>query len=166
MRSHLNKDQNRELGEILKKSPGRVLQAKSVVERARDTKSSLHGLFEWDDSKAGEAYRLGQARGVIRLYLIVIEPTPVSREYKLKFKPSKTRGLVSLQTDREKPGGGYRAVMDVLKDPGLRQQLVKEALDELKMWQLRYKSLNELADVFDAIARMEGKYGNVKARSV
>ena len=132
MRSHLNKDQNRELGEILQKSPGRVLQAQSVVDKARDVKSSLHGLFEWDDSKAGEAYRLEQARGVIRLYFIVIEPTPVSRGHRLKFKPATTRGLVSLQKDREKPGGGYRAVMDVLKDPDLRQQLVKEALEELK----------------------------------
>jgi hypothetical protein len=136
------------------------------VDNARDTKSSLHGLFEWDDSKAGEAYRLEQARGVIRLYFIVIEPTIVSRDHKLKFKPATTRGLVSLRKDRERPGGGYRQVMDVLKSPDMRQQLVEEALEELKLWQARYKSLNELAEVFDLIARMEGKYGNVKARTV
>jgi len=166
MRSHLNKEQNRELGEILKSSPGRVLRAQSVVSKAEDPQSSLHSLFEWDDSKAGEAYRLEQARSVIRLYLIVIEPTPVCSEFKLKFKPAKVRGMVSLREDREQRGGGYRAVMDVLKDPKLRRQMLQEALQEQEMWQLRYRKLDELTEFFTLISRMKGKYGNVKGISV
>lgn len=166
MRSHLNKQQHQELSDLLSLSPGKVLPAQTVVDRARDESSSLHGLFEWDDAKASEAYRLEQARGVIRLYFVVIEPTPVSRRQKLRFRTKKVRGMISLRKDREKPGGGYRRVTDVLKDPVMRQQLVNEALEELKLWHARYRKLDELSDVFKAIARMEGRYRNVKVRAV
>lgn len=36
-----------------------------VLEAARDKKSALHPYFEWDDRKAGEAYRLAQASELI-----------------------------------------------------------------------------------------------------
>lgn len=37
-----------------------------VVESARHPLSPLHDYFEWDDAKAGDAYRLQQARALIR----------------------------------------------------------------------------------------------------
>jgi len=36
-----------------------------VVEVAKNPKSVLHHLFEWDDAKAGESFRLSQARAII-----------------------------------------------------------------------------------------------------
>jgi hypothetical protein len=33
-----------------------------VVEVAKNPKNVLHHLFEWDDSKAGESFRVAQAR--------------------------------------------------------------------------------------------------------
>lgn len=37
-----------------------------VVEAARDKKSPLHDCFEWDDAKAGHAWRIAQARVLLR----------------------------------------------------------------------------------------------------
>lgn len=37
-----------------------------VVDAARDPDHALHGRFEWDDEKAGEKFRLHQARQLIR----------------------------------------------------------------------------------------------------
>ena len=45
----------------------------SVVIEARSKKSPLHDCFEWDDSKAGHAYRLYQARALIRRVHIVVQ---------------------------------------------------------------------------------------------
>lgn len=42
------------------------LTAKNVVDEARDEDSPLHPHFEWDDSIAGEAHRMAQARELIR----------------------------------------------------------------------------------------------------
>jgi len=44
----------------------------SVVDDARDPDSPLHGFFQWDDSKAAEAYRLDQARALIRRFPVVV----------------------------------------------------------------------------------------------
>lgn len=43
-----------------------------VVEAAQDEDSLLHSYFEWDDEKAGGAYRLWQARQLIRTVRVTI----------------------------------------------------------------------------------------------
>lgn len=43
-----------------------LLTPETVVEAARDPRSPLHSQFEWDDGAAGEAYRLQQARALIK----------------------------------------------------------------------------------------------------
>lgn len=42
------------------------LTPEQVLEVARDPRHPLHSHFEWDDAAAGEAFRLGQARRLIR----------------------------------------------------------------------------------------------------
>lgn len=39
----------------------------NVVRAATDPSHALHDRFEWDDAVAGEKYRLGQARQIIRV---------------------------------------------------------------------------------------------------
>ena len=43
------------------------LKPQVVVDEARDEGSPIHDRFEWDDTKAGEEFRLGQARKLIRV---------------------------------------------------------------------------------------------------
>lgn len=43
-----------------------LITPEAVVDAARDQTSPLHDQFEWDDSVAGEAYRLQQARALIK----------------------------------------------------------------------------------------------------
>ena len=45
---------------------GGRLTAQNVVDEARDPASVLHGHFTWDDSTAADAYRLIEARQLIR----------------------------------------------------------------------------------------------------
>jgi hypothetical protein len=53
-----------ELGEV---------RPSELIERAKPKKSPIHEAFEWDDAKAGEEYRLMQARTWIRRVEIIIE---------------------------------------------------------------------------------------------
>lgn len=50
-----------------------VLLAQNVVEAARNPNSTMHDQFEWDDGEAAAAYRLAQARWLIRKVEVVIE---------------------------------------------------------------------------------------------
>jgi hypothetical protein len=51
--------------ERLRKEHGELTPS-IVVDAARQSESALHPIFEWNDSKAAEEYRLGQARNVLR----------------------------------------------------------------------------------------------------
>jgi hypothetical protein len=44
-----------------------------LVDEARSAASPAHSAFEWDDNKAGNEYRLIQARGWIRKVSIIVE---------------------------------------------------------------------------------------------
>ena len=48
------------------------LTAEHILNSARSKKSILHSMFEWEDSKAAEKYRLSQARQIINNIEVVI----------------------------------------------------------------------------------------------
>lgn len=49
------------------------LRPRTVVDEARPEGSPIHAAFEWDDSAAGEKYRVHQARNLIRAVRVVHE---------------------------------------------------------------------------------------------
>lgn len=118
-----------------------VLQARAVVEFARNPETALHARFEWDDTKAGESYRLFQARNLIR----------VSVQWLGIDTPKRIRAFVSLRDDRKQDGGGYRTTVNVMTDTDRRAHLLAEALMELQGFRRKYAELSELAQVFGAI---------------
>lgn len=118
-----------------------------VVAFASNPKTALHRRFVWDDTEAAHQYRVFQARQVLRVYVYV----PEGQE-------KTVRAFVSLQTDRH-IGVGYRHIEDVMSDPEMRAQLLDEALDELRVFQKKYRRLKELAPVFAAAKRVAGRRG-------
>jgi len=123
------------------KRAGGILQPEQVVEAARPEDSPLHSSFTWDDTEAAQNYRIWQARVLIRTTVKYIDvagtQTPV-------------RVFVSLTPDREQESGGYRTTVSVLSDRELRAQMMADALDELRRFELKYSQLKELAEVFAA----------------
>ena len=89
-----------ELKRIAAKNDG-LLQPETVVDEARPVASPLHSRFEWDDRVAGDAYRIWQARQLIRVVVEVISATG-----------EKENVFVSLTTDRKE--SGYRVMTEVL----------------------------------------------------
>lgn len=123
---------------------GGILKPDVVVAEARPKDSPLHSRFEWDDAKASHEYRIWQARQLIRVSVEVIEGTN-----------EKFDVFVSLTTDREKDGGGYRVVANVLRNKSQREQMLSDALSELKVFQEKYRQLKELAEVFAAARKIK-----------
>ncbi len=142
----MNKKVIKELKRLAKENGG-LLQPESVVEAARSNTSPLHSRFQWDNSIAAHEFRLWQARQLIRVTVEVLEATG-----------EKFDVFVSLSPDRQRESGGYRVMVDVLSDKGMRDQLLKDALDDLILFKEKYAKLKELASVFAAIKK------TVKAR--
>jgi len=130
-----------ELEMLLEQGDG-ILKAEAVVEYAKNPDTALHNHFEWDDTEAARQYRLVQARHVVRVVLKAFSVQP----------PIVTRIFVSLPEDRVLPGGGYRAMVDVMSAEESRQRLLAQALKELEIWQQKYQILTELVAIFEAIA--------------
>lgn len=114
-----------------------------VVESARPKNSPLHSRFTWDDNEAAEKYRLWQARQLIAVTVSYIGPEREGAE--------RMRVFVSLTSDRV--DGGYREVEAVMIDPGQREIMMADALEEMERFQKKYADLQELAEVFSAMKR-------------
>lgn len=140
--------------ERIRKGHGGLLRPVHVVESARDEDNPLHSYFEWDDSKAAQRYRLDQARDLIQVVVRVLPNT--NTPYRV---------YVSLQSDRERPMGGYRTTVDVLSDGEMRTEALAMALAELEAVKERYGHLKELADVFAAIDAAAQKIGKRRKAS-
>jgi hypothetical protein len=131
-----------------------LIRPADVVEAARDENSALHECFEWDDTEAGHQYRLIQARQLIRVYVHVEE----------KEEAEPVRAFVSLTTDQRNPGGGYRTIAQVMSNEELREQMLTDALTRLRNLQKQYRSLTELAKVWDAVDAAEAKASRKSSR--
>ncbi|MFH1731955.1 MAG: hypothetical protein ABIF82_09950 [Planctomycetota bacterium] len=123
-----------------------VLKPAHVVAEARDPSSPLHKRFCWDDTKAAHRYRLWQARELIAV---------VVQRFSADHKP--VRAYVSLQDDRGTLGGGYREIRDVMSCAQTRKRLLAEALNDLRIWEERYRLLKELAPIIRAAARLRDR---------
>lgn len=111
----------------------------SVLEKAKDPTSELHKCFEWDDTKAAEKYRLTQARQMIQF--IIIKETK-KKEHQVRY----------FQISQEKQV--YKPITFFLQNEDEYTVLLDRAKRELKGITERYSQLNELEEVFEAIARL------------
>jgi len=81
---------NMRMEEISMRNRG-VLEAGAVVEDAKDPMSPLHNRFDWDNSIAGDKWRLHQARQLIAYF-----ETPVKIETKILKCPTWVRDPMRL----------------------------------------------------------------------
>jgi hypothetical protein len=116
------------------------LEAKDVVEASRERGAPLHAAFEWNNARAAAAYRIEQAKYLIRSIEVVVDSAIE------EARP--VRAFVSVVRDEDR---SYTSVSHALADPDLRRQVLVGALRELEAWRDRYAELVELANVFAAI---------------
>lgn len=110
-----------------------------MIEKARNEQSELHKCFEWNDTVAAEKYRLQQARTV--LSMLVFKP---------KTEEEQPVRIFSLTTEKST----YQPTKQFLVQADEYQDLLKRALVELEAFKRKYRTLNELEEVFKAIEEL------------
>lgn len=137
--------------EAIREDNGGLLRAGDVVEWAQaNPESELHSRFTWDDALAGAKFRLNQARSIIRVAVFV---QPGSKEV--------IRTYVSLESDRQLEGGGYRHLGEAMTNTDRRNMLLRQALLEFQRLRAKYKALKELASLFASIDELNDIEHNV-----
>jgi hypothetical protein len=118
------------------------LTPQALVDTARPDISPIHPFYEWDDSIAGEQYRLEQARSHVRCVrrvenTVPIKDQPIIREYHSVRDPDS--------------GTQYQPLRVVARNPLYYQQVLADAKTEIRAWRAKYASLNELFPIISAI---------------
>ena len=121
------------LADIAAKKGGH-LTPHATVDAARDPRHALHPHFEWNDEVAAEAYRLDQARSIIRM--IRIEDTGRDED-----PPA------FLSISEGKAGTSYRTYKDVIDSVALQEAVLRAAERDLKAFENRYRALNDICDI-------------------
>ena len=92
-----------------------TLTAESVLNDAANPASPLHSHFQWDDSKAAHAYRIDQARTLIRSVRLVITTNEVAVRtvayVRDPNKPAQEGGYINTFRLRKTPDDARRARM-------------------------------------------------------
>jgi len=105
-----------------------------VVDTARDESHPLHARFEWDDQIAGEKYRLGQARELIRSVRVV---------YREATETEGARTVRAFHAVRDEQGTAYRSAETIAESPLLTKILLQDMQREWKALLRRYGQFEE-----------------------
>ena len=118
-------------------SIGESATPKQILEKARDESTELHKVFEWDDTKAAEAYRLSQARQIV-CHLVIKETIQENRPaIRFLHKPEN--------------GAGYKPTQLIIRNQDSYQALLSSAFRDLEAFKVKYHSLTELETIFEEI---------------
>jgi len=108
------------------------LKPADVVEESRPETAPLHPIFEWDDKKAAEKYRVEQAKHLMCAIVRV--------EERKEQPPKEIRAFVHAEK-------AYHPVRVVLEHPAMRNEALKDALRSMESFKQKYSSLEEVAGV-------------------
>ena len=109
-----------------------------VVAAARDGDEVLSSRLEWDDSKAGEKYRLMQAADMIRSVKVVYAET--------KEGPQTCRAFTAVKQN-DTATCNYMPTAEALADSFTSKLILKDAEREFRMFHARYRHLEQYRDI-------------------
>lgn len=127
------------------------LTPQGLVDVSRPVDAPMHNEFEWDDSIAGEKYRVEQAKHVIRNLVIVKSDINKEREVKLDVQPEIPEEEVqdrAFQSTYERKNL-YVPLMDALTNETWRANLLEAAKRDTRCFIAKYRRLDELAKIID-----------------
>ena len=118
------------------------LTPENVVQAARRKDNPLHGYFTWNNDEAARLHRKEEARLLIRSVTVTMGPSESS---------APVRAFVAVGSADDK----YLSMQTVLGQPKLREQMLTQALAELRSFQVKYETLSELTPVWVAVNEVQ-----------
>jgi len=120
-----------------------VKSSKKILARIKKNKRHIiHGLIEWDDTIAGEEFRLQQVRNIVNHVTIEIKEIGDGLPVRAFFSVNKPdNGDTTVYVD----------LNQTFSDDYYRSQVISRAKGELSNWQERYHQYNELSEIIGKI---------------
>lgn len=124
-----------------------MIKPEHFVEEASAEDSPLHNMLEWDDTKAGRAHRLYQARSIIRCVYI--------KRVEQSNQPARIAAFVSISDAED--GRRYVPTIAAMSDADQREMVLHNAREDLMRWRNKYEALEEFSELFVTIDRVTRK---------
>ena len=148
------------IDEVLEVQETYGLTAENLLKKASKKSSSLYEFFDWDNSSAGEKWRLGQARQIINEIKIVVEDKEIYAFESVNVV------VTDKETPNKKPSKfgvrEYKPIVEIMNNEDYRMQLIHRALAEASYWKDKHAELLELNPIFVTIDTESKKWQNKK----
>lgn len=115
------------------------LTPQAVVDEAREESSPLHHRFEWNDSVAGEKYRIIQAQQIIRSVRIDFTSASGEKNSLREFHAARESGVPERQ--------GYLPVGEIVQDDLAFKILLRDLERDIAELKRKYGHLQEFAEI-------------------
>jgi len=146
------------IDEVLEVQTKYGLTADSLLKKASKKSSSLYEFFDWDNSSAGDKWRLQQARTLINEIKIIVEDKEIYAFENVNISiANKEDSVKNKFSSRE-----YKPIVEIMDNADFKQQLIQRALAEAKYWKERHSELVELNSIFCSIDEESKKWQNKK----
>lgn len=129
--------------EMLREANDGNLTPEIVIAAAKKKQHPLHPQFVWDDTKAAKAWRLNEARYLIRSIVVQI----IGRETE-----EPVRAFVKIGTEKTPK---YTAMHVAMSDTEMRKIVLTRAHKELIDWTKRYSNMIEFAEIIQVIKNLK-----------
>lgn len=146
--------------EVLEVKETYGLTAENILRKASKKSSPLYDLFDWDDSSAGEKWRLAQARVFINEIKIIVENKEMYAFENVNVRVQNAE----IKNNNQKMFGNreYKTIIEIMNNEDYRAQLIKRALSEVNYWKERHAELTELNPIFITIETENKKWQTKK----
>jgi len=129
------------------------LTADNLLKKASKKSSSLYEFFDWDNSSAGDKWRLQQARLLINEIKIIVEDKEMYAFENVN---------VSIEENTKFNSREYKPIVEIMNNENYRKQLIQKALSEATYWKQRHSELSELNPIFAMIDETKTKWQDKK----
>lgn len=132
-----------EIKNISNNDPDNKFTPEELVMYGKNPNTELHKCFEWNDTVAGECWRINQAQGLIRNLAIVI-----TKDDSAKItEPTAVRMFVSTG----ERNSTYKATIEVVQNADEYKKLLHQAYEDLQAFKRKYQTIKELANIIALI---------------
>ena len=131
----------------IRAAQGGFVTPAALVLAARPEDAPLHPGFEWSDTIAAAAYRIEQARYMLRS-IVTIDALTVDRN------PMRAFVSVSIRDeDNGSPVAIYTSIGDAMSDADMREQVIAQARADMRAMERKYGQIIDLARTVAAFNR-------------
>lgn len=129
--------------EALAEEKGGLVSTDDVLDDARDPRSPVHSIIEWDDETAAEKYRHWQTRALMGAIVRVAIETDGKKQREIVV-----RNFVNVQVDGQRY---YSPMVHVIKEGALSDQYIGQLEGQLKSWRKKAADFERFGGIVSAI---------------